>query len=154
MMVRGFGWERFPLYLIASMLVVFAVNGRFIYKAVTTFPGEASGDDFDLSNRYDAVLQNVARQAALGWKIDAKVDRAALHLFLKAKDGGKLVGAQVAADVMRPMGPEHLQQVVFVEHAPGVYDAPVALETGQWDAMLRIEAGHDKMRVTQRIIVR
>ena len=32
------GWSHFPIWLTIAMGLVFAVNARFIYVAVTTFP--------------------------------------------------------------------------------------------------------------------
>src|SRR5271166_2781139 len=89
-------WRWFPLGVVGSMLVVFAVNGGMIYAALHTFPGEAGEDGFDLSNSYNKVLSGVARQAALGWRVSADAD-AGGHpvLVLTVRDGQSLEGAIV-----------------------------------------------------------
>ena len=64
----------FRLASSAALLVVIAVNGLLIYLALDTFPGSAGEDGFDMSNDYGRVLDGAARQAQLGWHIEAGAD--------------------------------------------------------------------------------
>jgi hypothetical protein len=75
-------WRWFPLGLIAVMGLVFAVNGYMVYTALSSFPGIAGTDGFDLSNGYGRVLQAAAQQSALGWRIESGLDETRHPLLL------------------------------------------------------------------------
>src|ERR1039457_524351 len=70
---RRSAWRWFPLWVALSLLVVIIVNGGMMWAALSTFPGAAGSDGFDLSNNYDKVLDRVAQQQALGWTVQASV---------------------------------------------------------------------------------
>ncbi len=148
-------WKHFPRYLIAAMLVVVAVNVRFIYIAVSTFPGAASSDDFDTSNRYDAILRAVAAQDALGWSESASAQGMAAVVDLAGPDHKPLAGAAVTANAERPLGSDAVIAVSFKESSPGHYVATSVLPLpGQWDLKLHVvQSGHEA-RVTRRIVIR
>lgn len=147
------GWSHFPIWLCIAMGLVFAVNARFIYVAVTTFPGTPTMDDFDTSNEYNKVLSAVDRQNALGWHVRAN-DTAAPAILLTDKQGQPLTGATVEAVARRPLGNDADVPAKLTQTAPGRYELTPGLRAGQWDLLLHISAdGHD-MRVTRRVIVR
>ena len=66
-------WRWFPHGLIATMGIVFVVNGYMVYDAYSTFPGISGKDGFDVSNEYKRVLETAQQQAALGWQLEAGV---------------------------------------------------------------------------------
>ena len=85
-----------------------------VYAALHSFPGKAGDEGFDLSNHYNAVLDRVQREAALGWTVQARTDAAGRPVVtLTDRDGAPLRGASVAASAQRPLG------------APGRRDAGV-----------------------------
>lgn len=153
---EGSGWWLFPWAITVAMLVVIAVNAGMVYAALHSFPGQAGSDGFDLSNHYDAVLARVARQSALGWRVQAEVD--ARHrpvLTLRDHDGAPLAGAVVQATAERPLGPAHSTALAFRETAPGRYVADIALNPpGQWDLLLSAGAHAHELVTTRRIVVR
>lgn len=149
-------WRFFPAYIAAAMSVVIVVNIGMVYSALHTFPGQAGSDGFDLSNRYDAVVDRMHQQAAIGWTLRADTD-AFGHpvLRLSQSSGAPLTGAQVQAVAERPLGATRSTRLAFREEAPGRYvgDAALAMP-GQWDLMLTASSqGHD-LTTTRRIIVR
>jgi nitrogen fixation protein FixH len=149
-------WRLFPWAIAAFMTIVVAVNLGMVWSALHTFPGQAGGDGFDLSNRYDAVLDRVAAQAALGWSVTAEID-AARHAIVLVTDRSHaaLAGATLEGTARRPVGASEETRLVFRETGPGRYVAEAALAAkGQWDLLLSVSAlGHDAA-VTRRIIVR
>jgi nitrogen fixation protein FixH len=149
-------WRLFPWAIAAAMGVVIAVNVGMVYAAMHTFPGQAGGNGFDLSNRYDQVIARVQRQAALGWSVRVETD-AQRHpvLLLRGPDGAPLTGAAVQATAERPLGPQHSTALAFRETARGRYVADgVLAEPGQWDLLLSASAqGHD-FTTTRRIVTR
>jgi nitrogen fixation protein FixH len=148
-------WKNFPRYLIAAMLFVMLVNARFIYVAVTTFPGEASSNDFDTNNRYDKIMVAVEAQNALGWSETAGVQGLAAFVDLTGPDHQKLAGAVLTGTAERPIGTDAPVAMAFHETAPGHYVADRALPMpGQWDLKLRIAQGGHNALVTRRIVTR
>jgi nitrogen fixation protein FixH len=141
--------------MILAMLFVVAVNARFIYVAIATFPGAASNDDFDTSNRYNSVLAGVAAQNALGWTEQARADGSTATIDLTGPDHRPLAGAIVTAGAERPIGTAAPLDVAFREAVPGHYVATTVFpQAGQWDLRLRIAADGHQVRVTRRVIVK
>jgi nitrogen fixation protein FixH len=149
------GWRQFPRYMIMAMLFVVAVNARFIYVAISTFPGAASNDDFDTSNRYNAVLSAVDAQNALGWVERAGTEGGMATVDITGPDHHQLTGATVTAQAERPIGTAEPIYVTFREATPGHYVAATTLpQMGQWDLRLRIAASGHRVRITRRVIVK
>ena len=149
-------WRFFPWWVAGAMTVVIAVNVYMVYSALHTFPGQAGRDGFDLSNRYDTVIDRVKQQAALGWTVRAAVDGAG-HPVLVLTDakGAPLTDAKIDAVAERPLGDSQTTRVAFRAVGSGRYAGDVVLPApGQWDLMLTASAeGHD-VTTTRRIIVR
>lgn len=163
-------WRWFPVWLGAAMGAAFAINGYMVYTAVSTFPGAAGQDGFDLSNGYKRIMATEARQAALGWQVDAAVDAGRhpiLHIGTNASTspagtslaGTPLVGTPMAdavieAEAERPVGPKEATTLSFKPAGDGTYAADRSLFSGQWDILLTI---HDHGRTftgTRRVVVR
>lgn len=149
-------WRFFPVWVAGSMGVVIAVNIFMAYTAIHTFPGKAGGDGFDLSNRYNAVIDHAKAQAALGWAIAASANGERQPVVALADAQGKpITGARVAGSAMRPLGLDDKTVMAFHEVAPGRYvgEAPLVM-IGQWELLLTASAqGHD-VSAARRIVVR
>jgi nitrogen fixation protein FixH len=149
-------WSHFPLFLIAAMGVVMAVNAMLMIDAFRTFPGAAPNDGFDMSNAYDGVFRAAAAQRALGWTVQADVADGA-HPSLKLTDarGAPIVGAVVKANAERPLGEPMSREFALADQGGGRYIAAGSLPAlGQWDLMLRVDAEGHEMRVTRRVLAR
>ena len=153
---RRSAWRWFPWLAGAAMGVVVAVNAGMIYAALASFPGSAGEEGFNLSNQYDAVLDQVQREAELGWTMLARADGGGRpEVTLADRQGSPLSGASVAASAERPLGARELRRLTFRETAAGRYVADTALTTpGQWDLALSASTGGHAMAATRRIIVR
>ena len=147
-------WRKFPHAMIAAMLAVIAINVRFIVIAVTSFPGVATNDDFDTSNRYNAVLEQAARERAIGWTTRAGTDGAFPVLDIAQANGTPLAHAAITAELSRPLGQTGSQTVSFHETAPGHYlaSSPLALP-GQWELDLQLRSGGQLVHATRRVIL-
>jgi nitrogen fixation protein FixH len=149
-------WRFFPWFIAGGMAVVVVVNFGMAYTALHTFPGNAGGDGFDLSNHYDAILERMQRQQALGWAVRAELDPAGHPVvMLTDRSGGVLAGAGIAATAQRPLGDPRTIDVQFSETSPGHYLGREALdEKGQWDLELSATAGGHELSTTRRLVVR
>ncbi len=137
------------------MLLVIAVNVGMVVAALDTFPGKAGSDGFDLSNRYNQVIERVQQQAALGWTVQAETDGSRPVLLLTDQAGKPLRQAVIRATAERPLGATDSTALTFLETQPGRYVADVALaERGQWDLMLSARAMGHELTTTRRILVR
>jgi nitrogen fixation protein FixH len=149
-------WRFFPLAVVAGLGLVVVVNAGLVYAALHSFPGKAGDEDFALSNRYDAVLAQAEREAALGWSVAARADAdGRIVVLLTDRTGAPLRGAAVTASAERPLGERELRSLVFHETAAGQFVADSVLSApGQWELTLSASAaGHD-IAATRRVIVR
>ncbi|MFL5253662.1 MAG: FixH family protein [Rhodopila sp.] len=145
----------FPHWLIAGMIFAFLVNAYMVYAAVEGFPGVAGQDGSDLSKRYDKVMAVVAKQAALGWQVDATLDETRHPvLHVTDKEGVPLSGAAVQAEAERPLGPAERSAVTFHAVDPSHYEADAALAPGQWDVLMTVTSGESRYTTTRRLLVK
>ena len=153
MSTTAYRW--FPHGLAAAMGVVFVINGYMVYIALSSFPGVAGTDGFDLSNGYNRVLATAAQQSALGWQIEAGQDDAR-HPMLRLTDrlGAPLTGAAIDARAERPLGPPDTTVLGFHAIDPARYQADAALFPGQWDLLVTVTSGESRFTTTRRIVVK
>jgi len=149
-------WRWFPWAVALSLLVVIIVNVGMMWAALSTFPGTAGADGFDLSNHYDHVLDHLAQQAALGWTVQASVDgEAHPRIVLTDRAGAPLLGARIQARAERPIGPAEATLLSFQATGDGAYRAAEALPTpGQWDLLISAGVEGRTVNTTRRVIVR
>jgi nitrogen fixation protein FixH len=147
-------WRWFPWAMIGALGIVVVVNFGMVWAALRTFPGVAQTDVFDESNKYDAVLAEAQKEAALGWSVKAAATDARVTVSLTNRSGGALAGAQVTATALRPLGPDHTTALTFREVTPGTYHAEAALGNGQWDLRVAISTGGKTLHTTRRVVVK
>jgi nitrogen fixation protein FixH len=134
---------------------VIVVNFGMAWTALKTFPGVATHDVFDRSNTYDLVLRAAAREAALGWSLQADLLEGRPVVTLTGRDGQPVTGVRLEGSAHRPLGADDALDLVFQPFAPGRFVADQALgEPGQWD--LRLVASQDGriLHATRRVVVR
>jgi nitrogen fixation protein FixH len=134
---------------------VVLVNAGMVFAALKSFPGKAGSEDFELSNRYDTVLQRSDHDAALGWTVQASADGERVPVVvLTQRDGTPLQGALLEGVAGRPLGPAETRHLAFHESAAGRYVADAVLpEQGQWELTLSASAGDNQIAATRRVIV-
>lgn len=148
-------WRWFPHGLIATMGIVFLVNGYMVYDAYSTFPGISGKDGFDVSNEYKRVLETAQQQAALGWQVEAGVvDERFPVLRLTDRTGAPLSAIGINAQAERPIGPVDATVLTFRSIGDGRYLADTSLYSGQWDVMLTVHADGRDYRATRRVVVK
>jgi nitrogen fixation protein FixH len=149
-------WRFFPWAIAAFMSVVVVVNIYMATTALRTFPGQApGGEGFDLSNRYNAVIERVQQESALGWTFAASADRRGHPvLVLSGPDKAPLTHARITATADRPLGAPMKTPVSFSETTPGQYVGDISLpEAGQWELLLTATANGNAVTATRRIVV-
>jgi nitrogen fixation protein FixH len=135
------GW-----HVLAGMLVffgvIFAVNGYFLYAALTTHTGIVSKQPYRKGLDYNLRIEAEARQTALGWSHAVQIDQAGgrLELALRDRDDRPVSGLVLTGFMGRPSTEQHDMALRLVETAtPGTYRTALPqIAGGNW--LLQLEA--------------
>ncbi len=121
--------------LLAFFGVIFAVNGYFLYAALSTHTGTVANEPYRKGLHYNERIAADEVQQGRGWAIGLALApaRDAVTLELKQPDGAPVTGLDVTAVVSRPTTSGFDQKLALKEIAPGRYSAPLArLADGTW----------------------
>jgi len=143
-----------PWVYVAGFAVVVAVNAVMVTVALRSFPGLADRAAYDHGVRYNAVLAEVERQAALGWQLAAELVPGGDIVVRAARaDGTPLDGLTLTAALTRPVDAPATVDAVLVPAGNGVYRARVALpRPGQWEMHVVATAGADRVDLRRRVV--
>jgi len=140
---------------------MFAVNGVFVYFALSSFSGLSTEDAYKKGLNYNAALAEQEAQTARGWKASLDVvnetdGRVAISLMLVDKEG-QAIDIRSATGVLRR--PAISGQDIEVALMPKGDRAETVLSLpalGNWDLNLVVDAGdYDKpYRVEKRLWVK
>jgi nitrogen fixation protein FixH len=140
-----------PWVFVGGMALVVAVNGVLIFAAVDTFTGVTIGRAYDKGRAYNHVLEEAARQDALGWQDQVVLSAGVLQVTVRDRDG-KPVDGRLEGVLRRPVEGTELP-FAPESSAPGQWRAPAALRAGQWEARLRLTAADGRhLDIRQRVI--
>jgi len=138
------GWHVL-LIMLGFFGVIFAVNGVFLYHAITSFPGEDVKKSYVQGINYNQTLAARAAQAELGWSAEAGVQDDSIVFRLRDADARPLSNYLVIGELRR-LAMQDADQVLAFRVAPsGEYFAPSgALESGQWRLRISVLDGDDE----------
>ncbi len=131
------GWHVL-VWLLAFFGVMFAVNGVFVAKAISSFPGESERKSYRQGLDYNATLASRRAQAALGWGMAVGLERDgdAARLLVRVKDADEapVSGLRLVADLRH--GADKASRILELSHlGGGVYAADATdLRRGVWRA--------------------
>mgnify|MGYP002278068560 CR=1 FL=1 len=142
--------------IVAFFLVIFAVNGVFLYVSLRSHPGVTTEDAYRKGIGYNRELEEADRQHALGWKATVAVENGAISIRLTDADGAPLHGVRVTVDCRRPTHDGEDRTFRLREYDAGLYRAKDAvLPTGRWVLRFDIVDADDKrLRVEEPVTVR
>ena len=130
------GWHVL-LIMLGFFGVMFAVNGVFLYHAITSFPGEDVEKSYVQGLNYNDTLAARATQLELGWTAEAGWQDDALVFRLRDADGVPLSNLSVVGEIRRLATRDADKSLVFRAKPGGEYTVDDAsLAPGQW--LLRI----------------
>ena len=144
------GWRldgRHVLFgMIGFFLVIFGVNGVFLYSALSTHTGIVASEPYRKGLAYNERIAADEQQTERGWSQDMTIvpdGRLALHLTDKNKDPiGTLA---ITARVGRPATANFDRQMKLTETTPGNYAADLGkLAEGSWIVAIEARDGDDK----------
>ncbi len=123
--------------VVAFFALVVSVDAAFLVTAYRTHPGQVAPRPYEAGLIYNAELERLRVQDALGWRAGAEARADGLEVLMQDRDGRPLTGLKVSTTLQRPATEQGRADVVLTEEAPGQYGVDRAL-SGAWDA--RIEA--------------
>ena len=150
------GWHVL-LIMLGFFGVMFAVNGVFLYHAITSFPGEDVKKSYVQGLSYNDTLAAREAQAELGWTAQAGHRGSELIFRLQDRDGAPLSNYVVVGELRRFATQKADQAIAYSARPDGEYVAEAsALAPGQWALRINVldaEAETVLFNVTKTIIV-
>ncbi len=134
--------------------VVFAVNGLFLYFALSTRPGVVNTHPFEAGVSYNHILEQVDAQKQRGWQSSIKVSDNQLQLSLHDKQNTPIADANVTAILTHPVSAFTPQRFTLSPKGNGRYTAPFNYpHAGQWDIQINATWNNQPFHQTHRMIV-
>lgn len=121
--------------LLGFFFVMFAVNGVFVYYALTTFNGVETDDAYRSGLAYNVRIAEAERQESRDWRGELTLSPETRKLSLVLADAGgfPVPGLTIAAGIGRPATDRFDTRLALSEVRPGTYEAEVPnLGDGNW----------------------
>ncbi len=132
------GWHVLLIFL-AFFGVMFAVNGVFLYHAITSFPGEDVKKSYVQGLNYNQTLEARATQTELGWKAEAGLVDDELVFRLQDEFGDPVSGYPVIAEARRLTTDSEDRVLTLAPGLHGEYRAfSGQLASGSWRVDFRV----------------
>ena len=126
-----------PWVFVGGLLTVVAVNAVLVWYAVSTFTGVTIGRAYEQGRHYDQVLEEAARQDALGWASRVSFDGHALRVAVVDR-AGLPVSGRLDGVMLRPVEGTTLP-LSFAAVSAGHWSASIDLpKPGQWEARMTL----------------
>jgi len=144
---------------VGFFLLVFAVNGVMIYKAVKTFSGEVVAHPYERGLAYNRDIASAREQAMRDWKVDARLTRlhtgeTEIRVTARDGDGADISGVEMTATLAAPADLSRDVRLTLAETAPGRFTGKVKIQAGQRDLLLTaLRGGEEVFRSKNRIDV-
>jgi nitrogen fixation protein FixH len=142
-------------HVLAAMVcffgVIIAVNLTMAYFAGASWTGLEVKNSYVASQDYNKKLAAVERQRALGWTSRLTVADQRVVLELTDANSDAIVGAEVEAQLKRPVQESADVALDFVESRLGVYSAQLPPRIGLWDVdfTVKVHSGETYRRIVR-----
>jgi nitrogen fixation protein FixH len=125
---------------LAFFAVVFAVNGVFLFFALSTNTGVVANEPYRKGLKYNERIAADERQSALGWTSDISIDAAGtLAAILTDRDGKPVSGLAATAKVGRAATDREDIDATLSEQSPGRYETKLSKrQAGSYIANLEV----------------
>ncbi len=113
--------------------VIFAVNGYFLYAALSTYTGIVSKEPYRKGLAYNERIVADERQARLGWRQELVVERSGLvRLALSGAQGEPVRGIALHGTIGRPSTSREDRPLAFVAKSGAFVADAGPLAEGNW----------------------
>ena len=143
-----------PWVFAGGMVLVLAVNIGMVVAALSTFTGVTTGRAYDKGRAYNHVLEEAARQDALGWRATVAAEAGVLRV-VAADRAAQPVAGRLEGVLRRPMDGHELP-LALASSQPGTWTAPLAeAQHGLWEVRLSLtDAEGHRLDIRQRLVLR
>ncbi|WP_199502708.1 FixH family protein [Qipengyuania sp. YIM B01966] len=147
--MRGpFTGRHMAVILVVGFGIVIAVNFLMAYLAARDFGGVVVENSYVASQNYNSWLKEADAQRQLGWEATPRRHASGA---LEVATAGVPAGADVVAEIRRPVGPPDARRLTLAEHAAGQFLAPGALPAGRWIVRVIIDSDGKHWRTEREI---
>ena len=137
------GWHVLLIF-ISFFALMFAVNGVFLYHAITSFPGEDIKKSYVQGLDYNRTLDARKAQNTLGWSASAGFEDGNLIFQLKDADGRLVRPHTVEAEIRRATTVRMDRTLELTRSASGAYIAKINdLDAGRWTIRFTVRSTAD-----------
>jgi nitrogen fixation protein FixH len=136
---------------VAFFAVVIGVDGAFLTLAYRTHPGQVAPRPYEAGLIYNAELERLRVQEAIGWRAALEARPDAVIVLLRDRDGQPLRGLKVTATLLRPATEQGRSLLTLTETAPGQYSGARAGLSGVWDARVDATGGGQPFVAERRL---
>lgn len=136
--------------VVAFFVLVIGVDTAFLTLAYRTHPGQVATRPYEAGLIYNAELDRLRAQEALGWRAAAEARPDGVMVLLQDRDGKPLSGLTVRATLQRPATEQGRSVLTLTETAPGRYVGDRAGLSGAWDARVEAVGGAGQSFVAER----
>lgn len=131
-----------------AFAIILTANLALAINAVRSFPGLEVDNSYVASQTFN---EDLARQLALGWQIDARHEGGLLTLAFTDETGAPVEVAELDATLGRATHVRDDQTPDFT-YELGTFTAPVALAPGNWNIRL-VATAPDGTPFRQRVVL-
>lgn len=151
------GWHVL-LWILGFFGLMFAVNGVFLFNAITSFPGEDVKKSYMQGLNYNDTLAARAAQKALGWEAAIGVESDQLLVAMYDATGAPLSNLKVEGTIGRRSTTKDDAALSFAPIGEGMYAVSVeSLGRGLWGVDIvatRFDDEAVKFEATQSLILK
>ncbi|MBR9808595.1 MAG: FixH family protein [Alphaproteobacteria bacterium] len=130
------------MYFMGFFGLMFVVNGIFLEKAITSFPGEDVEKSYLQGLNYNSTLAARQAQSELGWQAQAGLEDGIVRFHLEDAKGNKLSAMHVSAVLKHAANATLDTPLVMAAIGDGDYTAtlPVGLPAGKWTLQTSVQS--------------
>jgi nitrogen fixation protein FixH len=144
-------------YLVAFFAVVIGVNGFMIRAAVTTFGGLETESSYKAGLAYAHELKAAQAQEARHWDVRAHVtpgsEKQWIEITARDARGHPLTGLTALVHFNHPTDRRADVDMTAREVTPGRFAGSAAPSAGQWDLVIELFRGEERMFFSRNRIV-
>lgn len=123
--------------LVVGFGIVAAVNFTMAGFAVSGFHGTVVDNSYVASQEFNGWLEQAEQSRALGWEAAVTRD---VDGFVVLSTTGVPTGAQITAQLRRPLGTREYASLIFAPVGNGQYRSADPVNDGRWTMRLFIDA--------------
>jgi nitrogen fixation protein FixH len=146
------------LILIGFFLIVSIANGVMIRAAVSTFSGVETGSAYQAGLAFERDVEDARAQDTRHWQVSVKVrrtgERTVVEIDARDAAGRRLTGLEARARFSHPTDRRADRAVALSEDASGHFRGAVDPVAGQWDVVIELSRGGERMfRSRNRVVL-